>query len=93
MKKFKKVAYKKKVRSIYKFLVNLTACVKSIFRRAALNSLGEGLFTTYDTLILLASYCNLFHSSTSRDSRLKGCGTLQPLRSVAEYVVPNAMCL
>ena len=27
------------------------------------------------------------------DSTLEGCGTLQPLRSVAEYVVPHAMCL
>ena len=58
MKKFKKMAYKKKVRSIYKFLVNLTACVKSIFRRAALNSLGEGLFTT--------GAGKLFHRGTTR---------------------------
>ena len=27
------------------------------------------------------------------DSTLEGCGTLQPLRSVAEYVVPHAMFL
>ena len=43
--------------------------------------------------IFLASYCHLFLSSTLHDSTLEGCGTLQPLRSVAEYVVPHVMCL
>ena len=45
------------------------------------------------TPILLASYCHLFLSSTLHDSTLEGCGTLQPLMSVAEYVVPHAVCL
>ena len=45
------------------------------------------------TPILMASYCHLFLSSTLHDSTLEGCGILQPLRSVAEYVVPHAMCL
>ena len=27
------------------------------------------------------------------DSTLEGCGTMRPLRSVAEYVVPHAMFL
>ena len=34
------------------------------------------------------------HSTTTlHDSTLEGCGTLQPLRSVTEYVVPHAMFL
>ena len=45
------------------------------------------------TPILLASYCHLFLSSSLHDSTLESCGTLQPLRSVAEYMVQHAMRL
>ena len=45
------------------------------------------------THILLASYCHLFLSCTLHASTLEGCGTLHPLRSVVEDVVPYAMFL
>ena len=55
--------------------------------------IGRHFPSTMCTTILLASYCHLFLSSTLHDSTIEGCGTLQPLRSLAEYLVPHAMCL